>query len=244
MKSKHSLQRFTHLCLVLMLGLAGCTLHVQAGPREWTFNFGATPTVQPTYTPRPTYTPLPTYTPRPSFTPLPTYTFLPLGNLDLWKTPQPTATLGMGAPDEGEISQYASSASASSQVSGEKYSAMQAVGAPDTTSCRDIKAWASYSSNGKDWLLLTYDQAVIPTRILIRQANTPGSIILVEVLTEVGAAIPVYTAQPQRTDDCFALLDIPVEGVQARVRSLRVTVDQAQLGNWDMIDAVQLIGKP
>ena len=26
--------------------------------------------------------------------------------------------------------------------------------------------------------------------------------------------------------------------------SLRVTVDQAQLGNWDMIDAVQLIGKP
>ncbi len=240
MKSKHSPQRFAHLCLhlVLMLGLAGCTLHVQAGSREWTLNFGAAPTVQPTYTPRPTYTPLP------SFTPLPTYTFLPIGYLDWTATPKPTQAIVMGTPGAGEISQYASSASASSQVSGGNYSAMQAVGAPDTTSCRDITAWASYSSSGKDWLLLTYDQAVIPTRILIRQVNTPGSIILVEVLTEAGAAIPVYTAQPQRTDDCFALLDIPVEGVQARVRSLRVTIDQAQLGNWDMIDAVQLIGKP
>jgi hypothetical protein len=142
-----------------------------------------------------------------------------------------------------EISQYATMATASSQYSDPDWSAMQAVGTPDTTTCGDnSKAWASKSSTGKDWLLLTYDQAVIPTRIVIFETYNPGAVSQVEVMDEAGNPTTVYNAAPTIVSQCPHNLEIDVKDINVPVRSVRVTIDQSNHSGWDEIDAVQLIG--
>lgn len=147
-------------------------------------------------------------------------------------------------PGEGEISQFATGATASSQYSEPSWSAMQVVGAPDTAGCGDLSsAWASLYSSGKDWLLPTYDQPVIPTRIMIYQTYNPGAVSLVEVLDEVGNSIIVYEADPTILSQCPYMLEIEVRDVNTLVRSVRLTIDQSINNDWTEIDAVQLFGK-
>ena len=120
---------------------------------------------------------------------------------------------------------------------------MQAVGEPDTSTCGDHStAWASLHSGGQDWLLLTYDQAVLPIRIVIFETNNPGAVALVEVLDEAGNPLRVYEATPAILSQCPNNLAIDITGVSVPVRSVRVTIDQSNHSGWDQIDAVLLIG--
>jgi hypothetical protein len=151
--------------------------------------------------------------------------------------PQVAATLS-----SGEIAQFASGASASSQYSDSAWSAQQATGAPNTDACGDINsAWTSSSSRGEDWLVLDYDQAVIPTQILIYETFNPGAVTKVEVFAEDGSATTVYTALPVRNATCPNTLAIEVSGVDTPVLAVRVSLEHSA---WSEIDAVQLIGKP
>jgi hypothetical protein len=148
------------------------------------------------------------------------------------------------APNEGEISQFATGATASSQYSETSWSAMQATSAPDTAGCGDLSsAWASLYSSGKNWLLLTYGQPVIPTHIVIYQTFNPGAVSLVEVLDEAGNSIVVYETHPTIVSQCPHMLEIEVKDVNTLVRSVRVTIDQSTHNDWSEIDAVQLLGK-
>jgi hypothetical protein len=240
------------LAALFILWLSGCTLRAHIGARELDFQIGTRPlpqstytpeptyTVQPTYTPLPTNTPLPTYTPRPSLTPRPTYT--PLTGSVLAVTPSPAVAIIPTGP--GEISQFASRATASSQYSLPSWSAMQAAGAPNTSACSDNpSAWASLKSNSIDWLLLSYDRPVIPTRIVIYQNYNPGAVSLVEVLDDAGNSITVYQAAPAIASRCPSQLAIEVKDVNTPVKTVRVTVDQSRHNGWNEIDAVQLIGR-
>jgi len=107
---------------------------------------------------------------------------------------------------------------------------------------RSNNSLASLSSTGKDWLLLTYDQAVIPTKIVIFETFKPGAISQVEVLDQNGNSTTVYRATPTIVKQCPYTLEIDVEGVSVPVRSVRVTIDQSSHAGWNEIDAVQLIG--
>ncbi len=144
----------------------------------------------------------------------------------------------------GEIGQYATKASAGTQFSLSRWSAMQAVGAPDTSTCGEPTAWASLGSDTKDWLLLDYDQAVIPTRIVIYESNHPGAITQVEVTDEAGQTYRVYSAAAISISQCPFKLEFQVKDVNNPVRSVRVTVDQSSHDGRDEIDAVQLFGTP
>jgi hypothetical protein len=229
---------------LLILGSTGCKVRVQTGSKTWNLEFGPTRTLQPTYTLNPTYTPRPTLTPNPTYTLRSTYTLLP----QFSATPTvPTAWTAQGipTPGEGEISQFASEATASSQYSSSSWSAKQATGAPDTTACGDqLTAWASASSHTKDWLLLTYDQVVIPNRIVVYQTYHPGAVSQVQVEDSAGNLITVYTASPQNLSQCPYQLVITVKDVNTPVRSVRVSIDQSTTAGWNEIDAVQLIGRP
>jgi hypothetical protein len=146
-------------------------------------------------------------------------------------------------PEAEEISQYATDATASSQYTTTDWSAMQAVGLPDAIQCENNPfAWKSLNTNGKDWLLLTYDQAVIPTKIVIHQTYHPGAVSLVEVVDEAGNATTVYEATPAMLSQCPYDLEIEVKNVDTLVGSVRVTVDQTNHEGKTLIDAVQLIG--
>lgn len=232
--TSHSRIKMLILAILLIPGIIGCTVKVRIGARERDFNIGPTLMPQATYTPNPTYTPRPTYTPHPTFTPKPTYT--PLGIL-----PVPEEI----TPILGEISQFATDAKASSQYSQPGWAAVQAIGAPNTVNCGDFSsAWASLSSSGKDWILLTYAQPVIPTRIIIYQTYHPGAVSQVDVVDEAGNSIMVYQAVPAITSQCPDILEIEVKDVNTLVRSVRVIIDQSNHNGWNQIDAVQLLGKP
>jgi hypothetical protein len=144
---------------------------------------------------------------------------------------------------DDEISQFAKEASASSQYSSPGWSAIQAAGAPNSAGCGDFSsAWASLQSKGKDWLLLSYDQPVIPTRIVIYQSFQPGAVALVEVVDEAGKSFTVYEADPTIDSICPSMLEIEVKDVNNLVRSIRITIDQSNHNGWNEIDAVQLFG--
>src|SRR5689334_4550969 len=81
------------------------------------------------------------------------------------------------------ISQWATSATATSEYASDDWSAMQATGQPDTDNCGDNgTAWASATATGEDSIELTFDSFVIPTQVNIYQTFNPGSISRVELV--------------------------------------------------------------
>ncbi|NPV67006.1 MAG: hypothetical protein HPY64_07670 [Anaerolineae bacterium] len=151
-----------------------------------------------------------------------------------------------------EIRQWAIRAEATSQYASSSWSAQQATGAPNTATCGDNStAWASATATGQDALTVYYATPVIPTQINIYQTFNPGAIVLVEVLPADGSApIPVFRGY-DLTTACPGVLTVDVgatvepvvpPGGGAPVDTVRITLDQALINNWNEIDAVELVG--
>ncbi len=139
--------------------------------------------------------------------------------------------------------QWASSASASTQYETDRWAAAQAIGTPNVFTCNDEwRSWASVEPNGEDWLELKYDHPVRPTEIRIYEVWAPGSIVKVEVKEIFGTYRQVYSATPLGIGTCLRTLIIPVTGVTQFISSVRISVDQRSLGDWNEIDAVRLTG--
>ena len=148
-------------------------------------------------------------------------------------------------PVTGALKQWAVGAVASSEYSSPDYSAQQATGAPNTTECGDIEtAWATESSDGVDWLEVSYATAVIPTGVNIYENHSPGFINKVEVKDEAGLYYTVWEGTPGEVEECPRVVSIAVSGVNARVNAVRINVDQRNGGYYDEIDAVELLGQP
>lgn len=148
-------------------------------------------------------------------------------------------------PVAGVLRQWAGGAVASSEYSSPDYSAQQATGAPNTPQCGDIAtAWASETSDGVDWLEVTFATAVVPTGINIYETHSPGFINKVEVKDQAGLYYTVWEGTPGVVEECPRVVSIPVSGVNARVNAVRIHVDQRNDGYYDEIDAVELLGQP
>jgi hypothetical protein len=155
----------------------------------------------------------------------------------------PGDTVSGGPDDAGnEIAQWASGAVASSEYGSAGWSAIQATGAPDTPECGDIQtAWASATATGLDWLELTYDTPVVPTEINIYETHSPGFIVEVEVIDEMGDYYSIWTGDPELDAECPRIFSLTVTGVDFPVQGVRINLDQTD-GNWNEIDAVELVG--
>lgn len=151
---------------------------------------------------------------------------------------------GPGTGAGGELRQWASRASASSEYGSDSWAAFQATGAPNTyPQCGDIgTAWASSSSSGVEWLELEYDTAVVATRVEIYQTYNPGAIHQVELVDEANVTHVIYQAAPTLMSECPYILIIPVSDVDVPVKRLIIHIDQSTTANWNEIDAVELIG--
>jgi hypothetical protein len=157
---------------------------------------------------------------------------------------EPTATLAQ-PPIVGALQQWAVGAVASSEYSSPDYSAQQATGAPNTPQCGDIEtAWASETSDGVDWLEVTFATAVIPTGVNIHETYYPGFINKVEVKDEAGLYYTVWDGTPGAVEECPRVFSVAVSGVTVRVNAVRINVDQREGGYWNEIDAVELVGQP
>ncbi len=153
---------------------------------------------------------------------------------------EPAAT-----PMPSSLSQWASSASASSEYGEDSWSAAQAIGAPDTPECGDFStAWASYYYDGVDWLEVGFTTPVVPTQIQIFETYNPSSIVKLEVRDLEGTYHTVYETTPAVIESCPSTMIVDLDFIDFKINAVVITVDQSVLMNWNEIDAVQLTGKP
>lgn len=164
------------------------------------------------------------------------------------ESPVPTISIEplTNMPADGIISQWGSSAEASSEFADPEWSASQAVGRPDAPGCGDYQfAWASAASDSIETLEVTFLESVYPLKIYIYESFNPDQVVKVEVLDpETGAYYTVMQKNPVPIDrPCPYELGVAVEGIDFKTNQVRITVDQSQLGlGWNEIDAVQLLG--
>ncbi|HEV8292033.1 MAG TPA: hypothetical protein VGP94_08915, partial [Tepidisphaeraceae bacterium] len=73
------------------------------------------------------------------------------------------------------------------------WSILQAIGPPDTPGAGDIvTAWASATTDSqKEWLILDYENPVIPTQIDVHETYNPGALERVSIFNESGQEITV-----------------------------------------------------
>lgn len=143
------------------------------------------------------------------------------------------------------LRQWAASATATSQFGSTSWSAAQATGEPNVTRCADSSsAWASSSSTGQDSITLSYTTAVVPSEIHIYQTYNPGaitSVLVANATTGFVAEIP-NSADPKGNTPCPGVFVLKVSDVAEAIDTVIITLDQTLTGNWNEIDAVELVG--
>jgi hypothetical protein len=147
-----------------------------------------------------------------------------------------------------EIRQWAIIASGSSEYSGGSWSFGQATGEPDTFECGDRgTAWAAASSTSREMLILEFEQAVIPTQINVHQSYNPGAIVMIDVGNTANRdqVLPLPdSADPLGNTPCPGVFSLDVSGVEEPIDFIVLYLDQSITGNWNEIDAVELVGIP
>lgn len=145
------------------------------------------------------------------------------------------------ASDVDGTSQYGSSDSAD-------WGFDQATGEPDTKECADrTTAWASSSSTGRDILTVSFDTAVIPTEVNIVQTYNPGAIVQIDVANSDNPdlVLPIEnSADPVGNTDCPGVFTLDLSHVDEPIDTIVIYLDQSLTGNWNEIDAVELVGVP
>ncbi|MBN1260020.1 MAG: hypothetical protein JXB35_04990 [Anaerolineae bacterium] len=154
--------------------------------------------------------------------------------------PEETLAIQSGEP----LAQWAVAAFASSEYGEDAWSAAQATGAPDTEVCGDeITAWAASTADSlEEWLEVQYARPVIPSEIHIYETFAPGGVVKVEVITVVSEYLTVWEGPVNPEAPCPRIFRVKVDGVDAPVTGVRITLDQSVMQNWSEIDAVQLVG--
>jgi hypothetical protein len=168
----------------------------------------------------------------------------PIGGSD--PAPEQTQEGEILVPSAGVISQWGSSAEASSEFADPEWSASQVIGSPDAPGCGDYQfAWASAGSDAVETLEVIFQNEVYPLEIYIHQSFNPDQVVKVEVLNPTtGAYYTVHQKNPVQVDrPCPYVLEIVIKGIDFKTNQIRITVDQSQLGlGWNEIDAVRLVG--
>ena len=143
-----------------------------------------------------------------------------------------------------QLRQWASGAQATSQYGTEGWSAWQATGAPNTSGCGDMQtAWASAEQNTKDTLTLQYDMAVVPAEVNIYQTYNPGSIVGVDLVAADGSGVKSIPNSADPDTTCPHVFKLQVPQGFPPVNGVTVHLDQSAIGQWNEIDAVELVGQ-
>jgi len=156
-------------------------------------------------------------------------------------TQGPTGPGGSG----GTIRQWASIALGSTEYTDTSWSAMQATGAPDSSGCTDQQtAFATLTAGDGEYLIVGFDQYVIPTQINVHIVLNPGSITQLAVADSNAdnSIINLTNSGDRGNRTCPGIHSVNVTGVTTPVNSVIISLDQAASGNWTEIDAVELVG--
>ena len=145
---------------------------------------------------------------------------------------------------DGRLRQWAVDATASTEYEGDRWSARQAVGRPNSAEGGDHPtAWASKEVDAsEEWLELRYSLEVRPLKIRIHETYNPGAVVRVEAVDASGVRRVLWAGTAAaREGGGWMSIDVPPGGPSTR--ALRITLDSAAVAGWNEIDAVELIGE-
>ena len=160
------------------------------------------------------------------------------------QVPQPSPTTAVVEADVA-IRQWASEAEASSEYGDSDWAAYQAAGAPDTPDCGDMKtAWAAANQNTIEWINVYFATPVYAAQINIVETYYPDQVTQVDLIDMEGKYVTIYMAPPQMVESpCPYTLTVAADE-KTLVQGVRITIDQSVIGNWNEIDAVEIVGVP
>jgi RHS repeat-associated protein len=137
------------------------------------------------------------------------------------------------------VTQWASSATASSQYSTTGGAAAGAVGPPDDAECqrnRTATSWWPKTAAQSEWLEVTYATAVRAKGLRIREENVAPFVMRVDLVDEGGTAHTVYEGGDETT--CGGWLEIPFPLTDFKVKGAKVYTRTTS--SYAAIDAVGL----
>jgi hypothetical protein len=145
--------------------------------------------------------------------------------------------------DMMQIVQWARRAEASSQYTDDSWSADQATGRPDVSECGDnVNAWASEGVTDEEWLQLTFRETVIPTQVNIYQSYNPGAIVQIAIIPANGDdPIPIRNSS-DISNGCPTVFSVNLPSGLPESNGIIIYLDQGIIGDWNEIDAVELVG--
>jgi hypothetical protein len=117
----------------------------------------------------------------------------------------------------------------------------QATGEPNVVNLGtdDGNAWASKTEDTDDeWLLLEYDEPVVPTGITIHETFNPGAVNRVTVFKLDGTEVEVFKgADPTAVGSVSGVSEIECK-VDFKTTRVKLYIDSKNVAGWNEIDAV------
>ena len=121
-----------------------------------------------------------------------------------------------------------------------------ATGEPDVVNLGtdDGNAWASKTEDGEDeWLLLEYDEPIVPTAITIHETFNPGAVNRVTVFKLDGSEVEVFKgADPTAIGSGSGVSEIECK-VDFKTTRVKIYIDSKNVPGWNEIDAVGIKDK-
>ena len=129
------------------------------------------------------------------------------------------------------------------QQQGRAWGPEQASGPPNTPGHGDIQtAWASLTEDAQDeWLVLTYETAVVPATVEVHETYNPGALVRVSAFTPAGAEVAVWEGtDPVARGSGRGVAAIPVAAEFATTK-VKLYLNSTGVPGWNEIDAVALV---
>ena len=149
-------------------------------------------------------------------------------------------------PSTAQITEYASTATATSQFTSTDWSAMQATGAPDTGAYGDRStAWAPLEPNSTvpEVLTVNYTTPLFADGVDIRETNGNGFVTEVDAIDTNGVTHVVWTGTDPSLPGSPVDFNVTFPQTTYLVQSLNIVVNtDHDLSTWEEIDSVQIQG--
>jgi hypothetical protein len=119
----------------------------------------------------------------------------------------------------------------------------QVTGPPDTHEAGDIRtAWAAKTPDAnQEWLVLEYEQSVVPIAVLVHETYNPGAVVKLTRFEKFGGEETLWEgADPTPAGAELGVSRLPVSTSIATNR-IKLYIDSPAVPGWNEIDAVGLV---
>jgi len=125
---------------------------------------------------------------------------------------------------------------------GPHWEASQATGPPNSGTSEAPTAWCSLTADGQqEWLVLEYDDSVVPKAIVVHENHGPGALRRVSHLPKFGAETTLWEGtDPTPPTATSGVSRLPIIG-GVKTNRIKLYLDSPAVQGWNEIDAVGLV---